>query len=145
MRSQQVIQCRNNYTDDIIILLNFIFTSLHGYEITPDLSNNKQRYRLLLLNTGSSIVHGGTSAFFPYTSTKSRAQKYESKNASAKFEHNFTSAKLEILYSGNFLETICWEISWKLYAGKFLETTCWEIFWKLYAGNLLMETMCWEI
>ena len=43
---------------------------------------------------------------------------------------------------------------WKLYAGKsfgnymrgnFLETICWEIFWKLYAGNLLMETMCWEI
>ena len=27
----------------------------------------------------------------------------------------------------------------------FLETICWEIFWKLYAGNLLMETMCWEI
>ena len=43
---------------------------------------------------------------------------------------------------------------WKLYAGKsfgnympgnLLETICWEIFWKLYAGNFLMETMCWEI
>ena len=41
------------------------------------------------------------------------------------------------LHVGKFLETICWEIFWKLYAGKF--------FWKLYAGNLLMETMCWEI
>ena len=43
---------------------------------------------------------------------------------------------------------------WKLYAGKFfgnymlrnfLETICWEILWKLYDGNLLIETMCWEI
>ena len=55
----------------------------------------------------------------PDTSAKVRAQKYE---------RNFTSGKLEILYSGNFLETICWEISWKL-----------------YAGNLLMKTMCWEV
>ena len=31
------------------------------------------------------------------------------------------------------------------FSPKFLETICWEIFWKLYAGNLLMETMCWEI
>ena len=31
----------NIYTDDIIILLNFIFTGLHGDEITPGLSTNK--------------------------------------------------------------------------------------------------------
>ena len=29
--------------------------------------------------------------------------------------------------------------------GNFLETICWEIFWKLYAGNILMETIWWEI
>ena len=33
--------------------------------------------------------------------SKSRAQKYK---------RNFMNAKLRILYSGNFLETICWEI-----------------------------------
>ena len=27
-----------------------------------------------------------------------------------KFNRNFMSAKLEILYDGNFLETMCWEI-----------------------------------
>ena len=32
----------NSYTDDIIILLNFIFTSLHGYQITPGLSAYKK-------------------------------------------------------------------------------------------------------
>ena len=42
----------NNYTDDIIILLNFIFTSIHGYQITQGLSTNKQRHRLLLLKGG---------------------------------------------------------------------------------------------
>ena len=31
-----------NCTDDIIILLNFIFTGLRGYQITPGLSTNKQ-------------------------------------------------------------------------------------------------------
>ena len=59
------------------------------------------------------------------------------------------SAKIRVQNSkfymlGNFLETICWEISWKLYAWKFLGNHMMEI-WKLYAGNLLMETMCWEI
>ena len=29
---------RRSYKDDIIILLNFIFTSLYGYQITPGLS-----------------------------------------------------------------------------------------------------------
>ena len=38
--------------DDINILSNFIFTGLHGYEITPGLSTNKQRHHLLLLRTG---------------------------------------------------------------------------------------------
>ena len=76
----------------------------------------------------SSIVYGGTSALFQSTA-KSLSQKYE---------HNFTSAKLEILFDGNFLETICWEISWKPYAGKFLETICWEFFLKLYAGNYVL-------
>ena len=44
----------NSYTNDIIILLNFIFTDLHGYQITPGLSSNKQR-RLLLLKTGIHV------------------------------------------------------------------------------------------
>ena len=35
----------------IIIPLNFIITGLHGYEITPGLSTNKQRHRLLLSKT----------------------------------------------------------------------------------------------
>ena len=43
--------CLNSYTDDIIILLNIIFTGLHGYQNTPGLSTNKQRHRLLLLRT----------------------------------------------------------------------------------------------
>ena len=51
-----------------------------------------------------------------------RAQKYEDK---------ITSAKLEILYFGNFLETICWVISWKLYAGKFF-------------GNYMLVTSSWN-
>ena len=45
-----------SYTDEIIILLNFIFTGLHGYEITPALSANKQRHRLLLLKTGLHVA-----------------------------------------------------------------------------------------
>ena len=43
-----------SFTDDIIILLNFIFTYLQGYQITPGLSTNKQRHRLLLLKTGTN-------------------------------------------------------------------------------------------
>ena len=38
-----------SYKDDINILLNFIFTGLHGYQLTPDLGTDKQRNRLLLL------------------------------------------------------------------------------------------------
>ena len=45
-----------SYTDDINILSNFIFTGLHGYEITPGLSTNKQRHHLLLLKRGY-ILH----------------------------------------------------------------------------------------
>ena len=117
----------------------------------------------------SSIVHGGTSAFFPYegasklifpyegtsaffpyegmsaffekSNARIQAQNHESKNTSAK--SRVQNSKFYML--GNFLETICWEISWKPYAGKFLENICWEMFWKLHAGNLLMKTMCWEI
>ena len=33
----------NSNTDDINILLNFIFTDFQGYQITPGLSTNKQR------------------------------------------------------------------------------------------------------
>ena len=40
-----------SYTGDIINLLNFIFSGLHGYQITPGLSTNKQRHCLLLLKT----------------------------------------------------------------------------------------------
>ena len=39
-----------------IILLNFIFTGLHGHQITPSLSTNKQRHRLLLLKTGIPVA-----------------------------------------------------------------------------------------
>ena len=34
----------SSYMDDIIILLNFIFTGLHGYKITQDF-NETQSYR----------------------------------------------------------------------------------------------------
>ena len=47
---------RYSYTDDAIILLNFIFTGLHGYQITPSLSTNKQRHRLLLSKTGIPVA-----------------------------------------------------------------------------------------
>ena len=40
----------------IINLLNFIFTSLHGYQITPGLSTGKQRQRLLLLKAGIYVA-----------------------------------------------------------------------------------------
>ena len=41
--------------NDIIILLNFIFTSLHCYQIMPGLSTNKQRHRFLLLKAGKHV------------------------------------------------------------------------------------------
>ena len=44
------------YTDYFIILLNFIFTGLHGYQITRDLGTNKQRHRLLLLKMGMHVA-----------------------------------------------------------------------------------------
>ena len=44
-----------SYTDDII-LLNFIFTGLYGYEITPGFKTNKQRHHLLLLKTGIHVA-----------------------------------------------------------------------------------------
>ena len=46
-----------SYTDNAIILLNFIFTRLHGYQITPGFSTNKQRHRLLLLKDGGYLLH----------------------------------------------------------------------------------------
>ena len=51
--------CKSVYfrsTDDIIILLNFIFTCLHGYQITPGLSTNKERHCLSLLKTGIHVA-----------------------------------------------------------------------------------------
>ena len=90
----------------------------------------------------SSIGGGGTSApalphllyyvpahFFHImvpAHFSNRWQNHERKNTCAKFEHNITNAELGILYSGNFLEIIGWEIlgnymlgnSWKPYAGK---------------------------
>ena len=78
----------------------------------PDWTKCKGTRISTWISTG--IVYGGISTIFQIdgknTSTKSRAQKYES---------NFRNTKFGVLYSGNFLETICWEISWKLYAGKF--------------------------
>ena len=47
-----VISLQYSYKHDIIILLTFIFTCLHGYQNTPSLSTNKQRHCLLLLKTG---------------------------------------------------------------------------------------------
>ena len=77
------------------------------------------------------------------TSAKSLAQNHERKNTSAKFERNFTNAKLEILYSGNFSETLRWEISWKLYAGKFLGNYITEKFLGNYTLGNFLETVCW--
>ena len=57
--------------------------------------------------------------------------KIQAQNSSA----NFASAKLEILYSGNFLETNMMENSWKLYAGKRFGNNMWDIFWGLYTGK----------
>ena len=62
----------------------------------------------------SSIEGGGTKAFFQILA------------------HGDTGAFLKKIF-GNYM------------LGNLLETICWEIFWKLYAGNLLTETMCWEI
>ena len=42
--------------DHIISLWNFIFTGLHGYQITPNLGGDKQRHRLLLLKTGIDVA-----------------------------------------------------------------------------------------
>ena len=77
-------------------------------------------------------VHGGTSVLFQ-SMAKIRVQNHERKN---------TSAKLEILYS-IFLETICWQISWKPYAGKFLETICWKIVLETICLKIVLETICW--
>ena len=38
----------------MIILLNFIFTGLHGYQMMSGLSTNKQEYRLLLFKDGNT-------------------------------------------------------------------------------------------
>ena len=43
-------------TDDIITILNFIFTGLHDYQITPDLSTNKKTHRILFLKTGIHVA-----------------------------------------------------------------------------------------
>ena len=74
-------------------------------------------------NSTSGIVHGGSSALFQ-SMAKMRVQFYERK---------ITSAILRAQNSKFYM------------LGNFLETICWGIYWKLYAGNLLMETMCWEI
>ena len=50
-------------TDDVIILMNFIFTGLHGYQIAPGLGSSKQRHRLLLLKTG---IHVAPARLQPY-------------------------------------------------------------------------------
>ena len=49
-------QVYNRYTEDTIILLNFISTGLHGYQITPSVSTNKERHRLLFLKTGIPVA-----------------------------------------------------------------------------------------
>ena len=47
-------QRKQLYND--IILLNFIFSGLHGYQITPGLRTNKQRHRLLLSKTETHVA-----------------------------------------------------------------------------------------
>ena len=42
-----------SYTDDIIIILNFIFTDLHGYQTTPGLSGDKKD---TVLKTGIHVA-----------------------------------------------------------------------------------------
>ena len=79
----------------------------------------------------SSIGGGDSSALFQ-SMAKIRTQEYERKITSTKIRaHNLSTilrmqnSKFYILeiswkpHDGNFLETICWEISCKLYAGKF--------------------------
>ena len=69
---------------------------------------------------------GVRAHFFQQSSAKSRAQKYERKNPAQNSSaisrtQNLKFYMIEISWKphdGNFLETICWEISWKLYAGK---------------------------
>ena len=88
---------------------------IHTVEVNKVALNRDDDKRIVK----SSIVYGGTSAFLL---TSAYFEK-----SSAKFDRNITNAKLGILYSGNFLETICWEIlgnymlenSWKPYSGKF--------------------------
>ena len=75
----------------------------------------------------SSIVYGGTSALFQLMA-KIRAQNHE---------HNFMSAKIQILYSGNFLETICWEI-----LGNYLLGNLGGCQWFFEGGNY--GTMLWH-
>ena len=41
--------------NDIISLLNFIFTDLHSYQITPGLGADKQIHLILLSKTGIHI------------------------------------------------------------------------------------------
>ena len=93
----------------------------------------------MLVFKESSIVYGGTSAYFEKSSAKIPVQFYERKTRNSIFWKFLGNHMMEIswkLYAGkclgnymlgNFLETMCWEISWKLYAGKFLETICWDI------------------
>ena len=68
----------------------------------------------------SSIEGGGTSAFFQILANGDTGEFF------SQIFGNYTLGNL----FGNYM------------LGNFLETICWEIFWKLYAGNLLMETMC---
>ena len=110
-----------------------------------NIAKDKRKHQMIFLLVFSSIVYGGTSAFFPYEGTRAffkickviQATIYDPKRDTAGYlyqrtfpiDGKITSAnsraqKYEILYSGNFLETIYWQISSKLYAGKFLETIC---------------------
>ena len=49
--SQKRTRVQISCSDDIIILSNFISTGLHGYQIMPGLSTNKQKHHPLLLKT----------------------------------------------------------------------------------------------
>ena len=58
----ELIECYSNISvikslmDGSINLLNFIFTDLHGYQITPGLGVDKQRHCLLLLKAGIRVA-----------------------------------------------------------------------------------------
>ena len=103
-------------------------------------------------NRFTGIGHGGTSAFFPYystryerklTSAKIRAQNHERKNTSAKSGAQKYKRKIRAqFYEHKTRNSIFWKFLGNYMLGNFLETICWEILGNYMLGNVL-ETICW--